>query len=144
MSCVHECLNIFLSCVSTLSCIFFNENLNFNWLFDILLKEEQLQLLILILESANQIEIFLQIPLLKVIVKLKSDIRMFLSSNFYCLTHELFGKLGDISCKPAIEWEALNIFMRTEHYDEIFLGVYRTMWETDRNEYLLGLLVDEN
>ena len=69
---------------------------------------------------------------------------MLLSSDLDCLTDELFGKLNNISRKPPIKRKTLNIFMRTEHNDEIFCRIDWAMGETDGDEDLTGLSIDKN
>ena len=55
MSSVYECFDVFLSRVAAVSSIFFDKDFDFNGLFDILLKKEQLELLLIVLESTDKI-----------------------------------------------------------------------------------------
>ena len=64
MSSIYECFDVFLTRIAAISSILLNKDFDFDRLFDILLKKEQLELLLIVLESTDKIEIFFQVPLL--------------------------------------------------------------------------------
>ena len=69
---------------------------------------------------------------------------MFLSSNLYSLTHELFGELGDVCREPSVKGETLHIFMGAEYHNEIFSRIDRAVRQTDRDEDLSSFGIDES
>ena len=55
MSCIDKGFDVFFSRGATHGSILLNENLNLDWLFNIDLEKEQLQMLLIVLESSNQV-----------------------------------------------------------------------------------------
>ena len=55
MSCIDKGFDVFFSRIVTYGSILLNEDLNLDWLFNIDLEKEQLQLLLIVLETTNQV-----------------------------------------------------------------------------------------
>lgn len=116
---------------------YFDEDVSFSALL-ILLIHEQLQLLLVVLEAANQVQLLRGVVLLELHRELRLELtRVEIRFNLDCLYDKLFAQRSDVVRHPGGRWQRDDIIVRPQHDNKLFFRLYGAVRQARGNEYFV-------